>query len=61
MDTIAGIGRWLADLDPNFAFLLALPFAVAAAGLISGWLQTRDRRRQQDSTRRTGGRVAHVR
>jgi hypothetical protein len=27
--------EWLANLDPVFAFLLALPFAVALAGLLS--------------------------
>jgi hypothetical protein len=47
MDVIADIGRWLADLDPTFAFLLALPFAVAAAGVLAGWLETRRQHRRR--------------
>lgn len=39
---------WLATLDPVFAFLLALPFLVAAAGgLAEGVRYFRDRRSQE--------------
>ena len=31
---------WLRTLDPPFAFLLALPFGVAFAGLISVWVRS---------------------
>ena len=37
--------HWLGTLDPSFAFLLALPFIVAAAGgLAEGVRHLRDRR-----------------
>ena len=39
---------WLAALDPVFAFLLALPFAVAAAGLCAEAVR---RRRARATTR----------
>jgi hypothetical protein len=35
---------WWQSVPPTFAFLLALPFAVAAAGLLAeGWRQSRQR------------------
>lgn len=30
--------EWLLSLSPEFAFLLAIPFAVAAAGLLKYWI-----------------------
>jgi hypothetical protein len=33
--------EWLASLDPPFAFLLALPFVVALAGLLTEHLRQR--------------------
>ena len=30
--------EWLVSLSPEFAFLLALPFIVAFAGLLKHWL-----------------------
>jgi hypothetical protein len=30
--------EWLMSLSPEFAFLLAIPFAVAAAGLLKYWI-----------------------
>jgi hypothetical protein len=33
--------EWYASLDPTFKFLLALPFIVVAAGLVSQWLRER--------------------
>jgi len=32
---------WLSTLEPGFAFLLALPFVVAVAGLLSEYCQAR--------------------
>ena len=32
---VSELGQWLGSLDPTFAFLLALPFLVALAGLTS--------------------------
>lgn len=32
---MTAIINWLAELDPVFAFLLALPFVVVAAGFVS--------------------------
>lgn len=33
MDTLTSLFAWLERLDPAFAFLLAVPFIVAACGL----------------------------
>lgn len=47
--------EWLRALDPVFAFLLALPFAVAAAGLAAEFVRRSRRRRavppKQESSR----------
>ena len=32
---------WLRDLPADFAFLLALPFIVASAGLLGDWVRRR--------------------
>jgi hypothetical protein len=63
MDLIGEIGRWLAELEPSFAFLLALPFAVGAIGLLVEWRQTREQRRRRHTARahRAPGGVAPVR
>jgi hypothetical protein len=66
MDIIADLGRWLAGLEPAFAFLLALPFVVAAAGLLAFRFESRGKRREQRERRsaaiaRASGRPAHVR
>jgi membrane protein implicated in regulation of membrane protease activity len=63
MEIVSGIAAWLDGLDPNFAFLLALPFAVAALGLLADWRDNRSerRRRHVQRLRRTTGGVAHVR
>lgn len=34
-ETVASLIRWIQSLDAGFAFLLALPFAVAVAGLLA--------------------------
>jgi hypothetical protein len=41
MDSLAGVSAWLGSLEPGFAFLLALPFIVAIAGLLAGWARHR--------------------
>ena len=63
MDIIADLGRWLVELEPVFAFLLALPFVVAAAGLLAARLESRGKRRERRSAaiERASGRPAHVR
>ena len=63
MDIIDEVGRWLAELDPSFAFLLALPFAVGAFGLLVEWRESRGKRRRRHAARahRAAGGVAHVR
>jgi len=33
--------NWLVALEPDFAFLLCLPFAVAAVGLLRYWFDHR--------------------
>ncbi len=35
MNTVKELLEWLAALPPEFAFLLAIPFLVAAAGLLA--------------------------
>ncbi|MCK1512083.1 hypothetical protein IVB22_05770 [Bradyrhizobium sp. 190] len=44
MSYFTDLGVWLAALDRSFAFLLALPFLVAAAGLASHYLRQRSGR-----------------
>jgi hypothetical protein len=63
MDLVIDFGRWLAGLDPVFAFLLALPFAVATAGLLVLRHESRAERRARRTAapRRVSGRPAHVR
>lgn len=39
-ETILAIHEWLAALSPQFAFLLALPFVVAAAGFAADALES---------------------
>lgn len=39
---VAAFLEWFAGLDPVFAFLLVLPFAVAAAGLLAERLRARE-------------------
>lgn len=43
-DTVA----WYDVLEPTFKFLFALPFIVAATGLLSDWLRTRYTSRHRD-------------
>lgn len=41
MDELGETLIWYDALDPTFKFLFALPFIVAAAGVVSDWLRTR--------------------
>lgn len=43
--------NWLIALDPGFAFLLGLPFMVAAAGLLRYWIDLRKSRRSVEHQR----------
>jgi len=63
MEIIAEFEHWLADLDPSFAFLLALPFVIAAVGLLVEWREARRTRQAGHGHRlgRTTGGIAHVR
>jgi len=63
MALIADFGRWLAEVDPVFGFLCALPFAVAAAGLLAVRPSTRSTHgsRRAPAPQRVSGRPAHVR
>ena len=63
MEIIADLARWLAGLDPSFAFLLALPFAVGAVGLLVDRRESRRTRRTQHGhrPRRAAGGIAPVR
>jgi hypothetical protein len=38
---IQELWNWLVALEPGFAFLLCLPFGVAAAGLLRYWFDHR--------------------
>jgi hypothetical protein len=44
MSFLSDLAIWLATLDRPFAFLLALPFLVAAAGLASHFIRQRSGR-----------------
>ena len=50
MHTISELVAWLGALEPAFAFLLALPFAVAAVGLAVE-LRRRPARRARKASR----------
>jgi len=62
MEAIDEMWAWLASLDPTFAFLVALPFAIGALGLAALALE----RKRVERPRRAGapaervGRHAHV-
>jgi hypothetical protein len=44
MTYIADLYDWVRTLDPSFAFLLAIPFAVVGAALLHDWLEKLDSR-----------------
>ena len=43
MDALSELREWLRSLDATFAFLLALPFVVAAAAFAGEWVRGRRR------------------
>lgn len=51
--------EWVMGLDPEFAFLLALPFAVAIAGFLAEGGRAREHRTRERSQPRASG-VAHI-
>jgi hypothetical protein len=62
MTTVNELWSWLAGLDPTFAFLVALPFAVGALGLAALALERRRVARPRATRVRSerGARHAHV-
>ncbi|HRE15361.1 MAG TPA: hypothetical protein PLD37_14285, partial [Usitatibacteraceae bacterium] len=58
MNLIQELVQWLQALPGDFAFLLALPFAVGAAGLWAEW--RRERKAQPRPSRARGGAPAPV-
>lgn len=48
MERIGELFEWVHALEPDMAFLMLLPFVVAAAGLIQLWLEAQDRRRERE-------------
>lgn len=61
MDTWIALIEWLRELDPAFAFLLALPFVVGALGLLA-LRESAERLEPRRSRQRTHGAAgAHAR
>jgi hypothetical protein len=62
MDSLLELWNWLASLDAQFAFLVALPFAVGALGVLAVLLEQRRRAAAPSSPSRAQrrGRAAHV-
>jgi Na+/H+ antiporter NhaD/arsenite permease-like protein len=58
MERLRELVEWARNLEPEFAFLLVLPFVVAAAGLIQLWLEAHDRRREEEARAQRGGEPA---
>jgi hypothetical protein len=59
MDTLTSLFTWLANLDPAFAFLLAVPFVVAACGLAIELRPRRTRRPVRAAGRDIAGDALH--
>lgn len=49
MDRLRELMMWARDLDPAAAFLMLLPFVVAAAGLLQYWLEHRETRPRENA------------
>jgi hypothetical protein len=62
MEALAELWTWLANLDAPFAFLLALPFAVAAVGVAALMIERRRRAAapRPSSQLQRSGRPVHV-
>ena len=54
MQMLADLVDWMRTLPPDFAFLLALPFLVGAAGLIADGRRRRTRALRQAGRARNG-------
>ena len=51
MNRLLELWTWARELDPAAAFLMLLPFVVAAAGLLQYWLEQRDEREPRAGSR----------
>jgi hypothetical protein len=60
MQAVNELWSWLAGLEPTFAFLVALPFAIGALGLGALALEHRRVARPRRSSVRTGRAVPHA-
>jgi len=62
MQPVNDLWSWLAGLDPTFAFLVALPFAIGALGLAALALERRrvERPRRTSVRAERSGRHVHV-
>jgi hypothetical protein len=60
-EMFAELASWLKDLDRAFAFLLILPFLVAAAGLLSNLAGRREstRAEREPAPRPSGKRISN--
>ena len=60
MTSLQWIADWFASLSPEYAFLLALPFLVAIAGLLRGGTSARGiRTRARQEAKKNLGHHAH--
>lgn len=62
MEAVNALWSWLADLDPTFTFLVALPFAIAALGLAALGFEREEAERPHRTSARAAptGPHAHV-
>lgn len=60
MQAINELWTWLAGLDATFAFLVALPFAIAALGLAALALERVERPRRKAARAERAGTAVHV-
>jgi hypothetical protein len=60
MQAINELWSWLAGLDPTFAFLVALPFAIGALGLAGLALERRRVERPRRTRVRAGRASPHA-
>jgi hypothetical protein len=61
MEVWRGLLEWMRDLDPAFAFLLALPFVVGALGLLAHRGRRAPQAAPAHDTRAHGAAGAHAR
>jgi len=60
MQAVNELWSWLAGLDPTFAFLVALPFAIGALGLAALSFERKRVERPRRTDARAGHRGPHV-